>query len=182
MKARYAHDSTTPIVCPTLYKPEVLTPQSDATPSDYISVAQLYSAMRLFDTASGTRLAAGQSDSTPLATVVDRAGNQKLQAFNYTGFDTLVSGRADVDTSYPILPNTLNAVRGPLRAENYIGTTSSRMEYGELTSTRLNTGSYQPRALNLTSTTANAECRAKEVLRLNKLNDAYVNARLKSVL
>lgn len=186
MDARFEHVSpASAIVCPSRFKPEILTPQSDAEPSDYISSAQLYSAMRMFGTPNGTRLAAGQSDSTPLATVVDQFGQPKLQAVNYSSFGatTLMSGRTDKDTSlYRAAPHALNSVRGPIRAENFIGTTSSRVEFGELLSSRPNTGSYQPQSLNLTSTSANAECRAKEVLRLNKLNDAYVTARLKSVL
>ena len=179
-----------PIVCPQAYKPESLMPQSDATPSDYTSVAQLYSAMRLFGTPSAARIAAGQSDQTPLTTRVSSDGTRTLQPVNYTGVDTAMSGRFDKDmergamrdSSYRLLPGTANGFRGPVRAEQYIGTTSSRTEYGEITNLRPNTASYQPRTLNLTPVSANAECRAREVQRLNRLNDAYVEARIKSVL
>ena len=179
-----------PIVCPQPYKPESLMPQSDATPSDYTSVAQLYSAMRLFGTPTATRIAAGQSDQTPLTTRVSDDGTRRLQPVNYASVDAALTGRFDKDmapgsmrdSSYRILPGTTNAFRGPVRAEQYIGTTSSRTEYGEITSMRPNTASYQPRMLNLTPVSANSECRAKEVERLNRLNDAYVEARLKSAM
>ena len=182
---------TSPITCPRGYDPHSLLAQSDATPSDYTSVSQLYSAMRMFGSPNAVKLAMSQSDQTPLTTTVNAYGKQQLQAVNYTALDSVMTGRTDRDlapgdvrgNSYNLLPTYTNTFRGPIRAEDFIGTVSSRTEYGEIANTRIETNnSYQPRMLNLVPTSANAACREKEVARLNKLNDAYVAARLASVL
>ena len=183
---------TAPITCPAAYDPSRLTPQSDMTPSDYTSAAQLYSAMRMFGSPTAVKLAMAQSEQTPLGIERGASGSEKLQAVNYTRLESVLTGRTDRDlapgdvrdNSYSMFQDPRNRYRAPVRAEDFLGTKSSRMEYGELPNTRIeaNNSYQQPRMLNLMPTSANAECRAKEVLRLNKLNDAYVAARLASVL
>ena len=182
-----------PITCPSAYDPSRLTPQSDMAPSDYTSAAQLYSAMRMFGSPTAVKLAMAQSEQTPLGVSRDASsGGQKLHAVNYTRLDSVLTGRTDRDlskgdirdNSYSVFQDPRNRYQPPIRAEHFLGTKSSRTEYGEIPNTRIeaNNSYQQPRMLNLMPTSANAECREKEVIRLNKLNDAYVAARMASAL
>ena len=134
---------------------------------DYTCAEDLYSAMRLF----------GNDTYTPAI------GDQR----HLTAIDSIVTGRADKDTtlrtsSYSLLPSPLNTIHGhhPARA---LATACSREEFGELPNTRLSLNTGTPcGTMNLTPTNARDQCRQKDVARLNAMNDAYVAARLKSVM
>lgn len=104
-----------------------------------------------------------------------------------TAVDSILTGRGDKDTtvrstSYTAFPTAVNTLKGTDRDTRMV-TTSSRLEFGELPNTRVFLNTNTPTGmLNLTPTSARNECREKDVARLNRINDAYVAARIKAGL
>jgi hypothetical protein len=140
-------------------------PQRDV--GDYTCAEDLYLAMSMF-----------KKD-----TYVPAVGDQR----HLTAVDSILSGRADKDTtvrssSYSLFPAAANTLRGTDHAARMV-TTSSRLEFGELPNTRVFLNTTNPTSmLNLTPTSARNDCREKDVARLNRINDAYVAARIQAAL
>lgn len=178
--------------CPGVFKDDCLCAQQDVLAADYSRDYQLYNAERLLGSASARRIAAGQSEQTGLVTAWAQDGQRSLAAVNYTAVDSAVTGRGLKDLPRDGFRDDRSAGVGapssayltaPVRPAEWIETRASRTDYGELVNKRMYANSTAPSGmLNLTPVYASAECRQNAVDRLNRLNEAYVNARLNSEL
>lgn len=175
--------------CTPQYDVNSMDVQRDSLVNEYDAEARVYQSERLFGTAESRRIAAAQGGNAPLALQKNKDGSQTLVPVNYIPIESAVTGRGAKDyarDSYrddDAIEKASEFISAPIRAEQWLQTRSSRGDFGELTNVRMMANTNTPTAmLNLTPVYASAECRQRQADRINKIQEAYINARLGSEL
>lgn len=177
--------------CNTLpqYDPNSIELQTDFHTEPFESEERVYAAERMMGSAEARRLAAASGAGAPIVMAKNKDGSLTPKTVNYIAVDSIVSGRGRKNygrDSYfddeGIVKSDEFVMAAP-RAEEYLQTRSFRTEFGELANPRVFANVTAPAGqLNLTPIYASAECRQRQVNRLNKIYDSYVNARMNAEL
>jgi hypothetical protein len=163
----------------------------DTDPMDYKSAAQVFAAMRMHGTPAARRMAAGQGENTPVRLETAPDGKRTLVPARAPLVSRgLASGRTvPVSDAYKYMGTGVSSggrfVAAP-RQHHWKGMAfgKSSEQFGELVNTRVRipTSMDQARMTNLVPRSIFEENRKEAVTRLRKITDAYVAARLRSVL